>query len=52
MSEALHPVGTTDPDARGRFNLKRYTTREPVKEWRVFRSEDGRTITLEAVVAE
>ena len=44
------PVGLVSPDERGRFPLKRYMTAEPVQEWRLYRSKDGRTLTLEAVV--
>jgi expansin (peptidoglycan-binding protein) len=44
-------VAITNPDDRGRFQLKRWTTREPVSGWRVYRSEDGKTVLLEAVEA-
>lgn len=39
------------PDAKGRFALRRWLTREPVVKWRVFRFDDGKTIVLEAVPA-
>lgn len=44
-------IATTEPDARGRFNLKRYAYPGPVEHWRVYRSDDGKTITLEAVAS-
>lgn len=45
------PVGIVRADERGRIPLKKYVTAEPVLGWKVFRSDDGRTITLEAVPA-
>lgn len=39
-------------DTRRRMPLGRFATREETKGWRVFRSEDGRTIHLEAIVDE
>lgn len=45
-------VAIVQPDARNRFHLGRYATREPVSGWRVFRSPDGRTVTLEAILDE
>lgn len=42
-------IATTEPDTRGRFSLKKWIFRGDVETWRVYRSSDGRTITLEAV---
>lgn len=41
-------VAIINPDSRGRFSLVKYIAREFAR-WRVFVSEDGRTITLQAV---
>jgi len=45
-------IAIVEPDVRGRFQMKRFITREPVTGWRVFRSADGREIKLEAIVSE
>lgn len=45
-------VGVLQLDDRRRAPIGRYATREEVKGWRVFRSEDGRVLVLEAIVDE
>lgn len=37
------------PDDRGRFPLKKYIHPAPVTGWRLYRENDGKTITLEAI---
>lgn len=52
MTESeLFPVGIIKPDARGRFAVGKWMTAEPVIEWRLFRSRDGRELTIKAVTA-
>lgn len=38
------------PDDRKRMPLGRHMTREPVKGWKVWASEDGRQLLLEAIL--
>lgn len=45
-------VSLINPDDRKRFPLGRIATRESVKAWRAYRSEDGRSILLEAILDE
>ena len=39
-------------DDRKRLPIGRYITREPIKGWRLFRSDDGRVLRLEAILDE
>lgn len=45
-------VAILNLDNRRRLPIGRFATREPVDGWRVFRSSDGRTLRLEAIVHE
>ena len=49
MSEQEH-VAIVAPDDSKRFRLGRFITREPTTGWKVFVAEDGRTVTLKAVL--
>lgn len=42
-------ITTVAPDVKGRFALRRWLTREPVAQWRVYALDGGKTIVLEAV---
>jgi len=44
-------VALVEPDSRNRFTIGRYISREPIKSWKLYRSEDGKTIVLQAVQA-
>lgn len=39
-------VATTEPDARGRFNLRRWTHPRPAR-WKIFVEAKGKRIILE-----
>lgn len=43
-------VAIVNLDDRRRAQIGRWATREPVKGWRVYRSDDGRQILLEAIL--
>lgn len=49
MSNLEERVAAIQPDTRKRFTLGKFITREPVKEWSVYRSADGKMILLKAV---
>ena len=42
-------VALVEPDSRGRFNLRKWMFTGPVEKWRVYRSNDGKTIRLDAI---
>lgn len=52
MTEFGEHVAILKFDDRKRAPLGKFITREPVTGWRVFRSDDGRQVLLEAIVSE